>query len=82
MVNSKGKPIYELVDPDGNVYALQAHEERFPIESLDKLGEQLRAETATPKYALDAGRRVGSAFLGFGKARFRFHGAEPQASLS
>jgi hypothetical protein len=42
MVYSKGKPVYELVDPDGNVYVLQAHEERFPIDSLAKLGEQLK----------------------------------------
>jgi hypothetical protein len=45
MVYSKGKPVYELVDPDGNIYVLQAHEERFPIESLPKLGEQLKLPT-------------------------------------
>jgi len=28
--------------PDGNVYVLQAHEERFPIDSLAKLGDQLK----------------------------------------
>jgi hypothetical protein len=42
MVYSKGKLVYELVDPDGNVYVLQAHEEKFPIDSLVKLGEQLK----------------------------------------
>jgi len=42
MVYSKDKPVYELVDPDGNVYVLQAHEEKFPINSLAKLGEQLK----------------------------------------
>jgi|SRR5215467_946223 len=42
MVYSKDKPVYELVDPDGNVYVLQAHEEKFPIDSLSKLGEQLK----------------------------------------
>lgn len=42
MVYSKGKPVYELVDPDGNVYVLQAREERFPIDSLAKLNEQLK----------------------------------------
>jgi hypothetical protein len=42
MVYSKGKPVYELVDPDGNVYVMQAHDERFPMESLSKLGEQLK----------------------------------------
>jgi len=41
MVYDKGKPVYELLDPDGNVYVLQAHEERFPIDSLPKLGDQL-----------------------------------------
>ena len=39
---SKDKPVYELVDPDGHVYVLQAHEERFPIESLATLSEQLK----------------------------------------
>jgi hypothetical protein len=42
MVYSKGKPVYELVDPDGNVYVMQAHDERFPIASLAKLGERLK----------------------------------------
>ena len=42
MVYSKGKPVYELVDPNGNVYVLQAHEEKFPLDSLAKLGEQLK----------------------------------------
>ncbi len=42
MVYAKGKPVYELVDPDGNVYVLQAHEEMFPIDSLGKLGERLK----------------------------------------
>lgn len=42
MVYSKGKAVYELVDPDGNVYILQAHEERFPLASLPNLGEHLK----------------------------------------
>ncbi len=42
MVYTKGKPVYELIDPDGNVYVLQAHEEKFPIETLAKLGEKLK----------------------------------------
>jgi hypothetical protein len=42
MVYSKGKPVYELVDPDGNIYVLQAHKEQFSIASLDKLGERLK----------------------------------------
>jgi hypothetical protein len=42
MVYSKGKPVYELVDPDGNVYVLQAHDEQFSLEALPKLGERLK----------------------------------------
>ena len=42
MVYSKGNPVFELVDPDANVYVLQAHEEMFPLDSLAKLGEQLK----------------------------------------
>ena len=42
MVYSKDKPVYELVDPDGHIYVLQAHEERFPMESLPTLGGQLK----------------------------------------
>ena len=42
MVYAKGKPVFELVDPDGHVYVLQAREERFPIESLGTLGEQMK----------------------------------------
>jgi hypothetical protein len=41
MVYSKGKPVFELIDPDGNVYVLQAHDEQFPIPSLAKLGDKL-----------------------------------------
>jgi len=41
MVYLKGKPVYELVDPDGNTYVLQAREERFRIDSLASLGETL-----------------------------------------
>jgi len=42
MVYAKGKPVYELVDPSGNVYVLQAHEEKFPLDSLANLGQQLK----------------------------------------
>jgi hypothetical protein len=42
MVYAKGKPVYELVDPQGSVYALQAHDEQFALDSLDKLGEKLK----------------------------------------
>ena len=42
MVYTKGKPVYELIDPDGNVYILQAHEAKFPTDTLAKLGEKLK----------------------------------------
>jgi hypothetical protein len=42
MVYSKDKPVYELVDPDGHFYVMQAHDERFPMASLPRLGEQLK----------------------------------------
>jgi hypothetical protein len=42
MVYSKGKPVFELVDPDGHAYALQAREDAFPIDTLPKLGEKMR----------------------------------------
>jgi len=64
MVYSKGKPVFELVDPDGNVYVLQAHEEQFPIASLASLGDsmkqvpkgwQYRTRTLTEDLKLDLG---------------------------
>jgi len=45
MVYGKGKPVYELVDPDGNVYVLQAHDEQFPADRLDQLDKQLKLPT-------------------------------------
>ncbi len=42
MVYSKGKAVYELVDPNGNSYVMQAHEAQFPIESLATLGQRLK----------------------------------------
>ena len=42
MVYAKGKPVFELVDPDGHGYVLQARAEQFPIESLSTLGERLK----------------------------------------
>ncbi|MBI3797848.1 MAG: hypothetical protein HY268_12885 [Deltaproteobacteria bacterium] len=42
MVYSKGKPVYELVDPDGNSYVLQARKEHVPMESLATLGQQMK----------------------------------------
>jgi hypothetical protein len=62
MVYLKGKPVYELVDPDGHVYVLQAHGPEFTLESLPKLGEQLkklpkgwkyRTRTLTKELVLD-----------------------------
>ncbi len=42
MVYAKGKPVFELIDPDGNVYVLQAREEKFPIPELATLGSKLK----------------------------------------
>jgi hypothetical protein len=42
MMYAKGKPVFELVDPDGHVYVLQAHDKRFTLESLKALGEQFK----------------------------------------
>lgn len=42
MLYAKGKPVYELVDPDGHSYVLQAREEEFPIDSLAALGERMK----------------------------------------
>lgn len=50
MVYAKGKPVFELVDPDGHVYIMQAHEEKFSIESLANLGEQMKALPKGWKY--------------------------------
>jgi hypothetical protein len=42
MVYAKGKPVFELVDPDGHAYVLQAHGPEFTLKSLLKLGEQMK----------------------------------------
>lgn len=42
MVYEKGKPIFELVDPEGHAYVLQAHGPQFTLESLSKLSEQMK----------------------------------------
>jgi len=42
MVYAKGKSVFELIDPDGHIYVLQAHDAQFPIESLAELGEQMK----------------------------------------
>lgn len=41
MLYAKGKPVFEVVDPDGNAYVLQAREEQFPMASLHTLGERM-----------------------------------------
>ena len=42
MVYAKGKSVFELIDPDGHIYVLQTHDAQFPIESLAKLGKQMK----------------------------------------
>ena len=41
MMYAKGKPVFEIVDPDGNIYVLQAHGKMFPMELLPNLGERM-----------------------------------------
>lgn len=41
IVYSAGKSVYELVDPDGRAYVLQAHSEEFTLDSLATLGDRL-----------------------------------------
>jgi hypothetical protein len=63
-IYSKGKPVFELVDTDGHIYVMQAHNEQFTIESLANLGEQMkllpqgwqyRTRTLTEDLVLDLG---------------------------
>ena len=42
LVYKSGKPVYELVDADGNVYVLQARSEDVPMEWLPTLGERMK----------------------------------------
>ena len=42
----KGKAVFELVDPEGNVYVLQSRNEEFNMEALATLGEKM---TQLPK---------------------------------
>ena len=65
MVYAKGKSVFELIDPDGHIYVLQAHDAQFPIESLAKLGElmkllpkswQYRTRALTEDLVLDLGQ--------------------------
>ena len=50
MVYAKGKPVFELVDPVGNAYVMQARNHEFPIDSLAKLGGQMKQLPAGWKY--------------------------------
>ena len=58
MVYAKGKSVFELIDPDGHIYVLQAHDAQFPIESLAKLGETTAQGLAIPHASPD--RRPGA----------------------
>ncbi len=40
LVWKKGKPVYQLVDPDGNVYVLQGH--KVPTDGLATLGKRFK----------------------------------------
>src|SRR6266478_2536448 len=42
MVYAKGQSVYEVVDPKGNAYVLQAHEKQFTLESLATLGDKMK----------------------------------------
>lgn len=42
MVYDAGKPVYELVDPDGHAYVMQARGHQFPIETLAELGKKFQ----------------------------------------
>lgn len=61
MVYYKGKPVFELIDPEGHVYVLQAREEKFSIPELTTLGDKLdlpegwqyRSRTLTEDLSLD-----------------------------
>jgi hypothetical protein len=64
MVYQAGKPIFELVDPEGRGYVLQARNEKWPIDSLETLGEHMEkllegwkygTRTVTEDLVLDLG---------------------------
>lgn len=42
MKYTTGRPVYELVDADGNAYVLQARNREVPMESLARLGDRMR----------------------------------------
>jgi uncharacterized protein YbdZ (MbtH family) len=41
MVYDKGNKVWEMVDSDGNVWILQAHEAQFSLQDLDDLGSRM-----------------------------------------
>jgi hypothetical protein len=43
MVYDSGKKVYELVDPDGNAYVLQARASSVSMDDLDNLGEKMKS---------------------------------------
>ena len=43
MIYQAGKPVYELVDPDGHQYVLQARTEQVPLDSLSSLGDKFKS---------------------------------------
>ena len=49
-VYSKGKPVFELVDPDAHIYVLQARNHEFPIPSLATLGDKMEQLPAGWQY--------------------------------
>ncbi len=62
MIYEKGNAVFELVDPDGHAYVLQAHGGEFTMESLSNMGERMknlpdgwkyRTRTLTEELVLD-----------------------------
>ena len=42
IVYEAGKPVYEIVDPDGHAYVLQAHDEENPMDTLADMGNRMK----------------------------------------
>jgi hypothetical protein len=43
MVYDAGQKVWEMLDADGNIYVLQAHEAEFTLDDLDTLGQKMKA---------------------------------------
>jgi hypothetical protein len=43
MVYDAGQKVWEMLDADGNVYVLQAHEDEFTLDDLDTLDQKMTA---------------------------------------